>query len=166
MNKKLLPTVLAGAVLIGTLALSNAFAGPGYGKCDELDSSARQEKMAERMDRHLAKMTTVLELNETQQTQIKEILANKQEARQDQVEQRCEDRQQMQKLKSAATFDETAFRALAEKHAAQRIDRQVEKMKTKQQIFALLTAEQQEKADVLFQAMGKRGSGHGRGMHH
>lgn len=166
MNKKLLPTILVGTALISTFAFSSAIAGPGFGNCDEVDSSAHQEKRAERMDRHLSKMTTVLELTDAQQTQIREILTDKQAARQGQFKQRCEDRKQMHELKSASTFDEAAFRSMAEKQAAKRVDRQVEKMKTKQQIFALLTAEQQEKAEVLFQAMDKRGPGRGHGMKH
>jgi Spy/CpxP family protein refolding chaperone len=122
--------------------------------------------MAERMEQHLTKMTTVLDLTATQQEQIKEILAERKQQQQAQRELRQEDHQQMQELKSAAKFDEAAFRALAEKRAEKRIDMQVERMKTKQQIVALLTPEQQEKAEVLFQTMGERGPGHGHGMMH
>jgi Spy/CpxP family protein refolding chaperone len=70
----------------------------------------------------------------------------------------------MLELNSTAPFDEATFRARAEKRAAERIDMQVERMKTRQRIFALLTPEQQEKAEIVFQNMGKRGPGHGPGM--
>lgn len=166
MNKKTMFTALLTGTLLTGIALSPAIAGRGFGNCDEPDSEQRQERMAERMKHRLEKMSTVLELTEVQQAQIKEIIAGQQENHKDQFQQRCEDRKQLQELKTAATFDEAAFRTRAEKQAAKRIDRQVERMKTKQQIFALLTSEQQEKAEIFFQAMDKRGPGHGHGMKH
>ena len=162
-NKKIMTVLLTGALITG-VALSPALASKGFKDCNRNDSSFHQEKRAERMEYRLEKMTTMLDLTATQQGQIKEILADKMDDRQDMRQQRCEDREQMQKIKTAATFDEAAFRAQAEKRAAKRIDMQVERMQTKQKIFALLTAEQQEKAEILFQTMGKRGHGHERGM--
>lgn len=166
MKKKTMFTALITGALLSGIALSPAIAGRGFGNCDGPDSEQRQERMAERMEHRLEKMSTVLDLTEVQQGQIKELLAKKQASHKDQFQQRSEDRKQMQALKTAANFDEAAFRAAAEKRAAQRIDMQVEKMKTKQQIFALLTSEQQEKANILFASMDKRGPGHGHGMKH
>lgn len=166
MKTKKIMTILLSGTLLTSLALTPVFAGYGPGRCDDIDDNSRQERMADRMEQHLAKMTTVLELTDVQQTQVRDILESKKEQRQAQFKQRCKNHDQMQELKSADEFDEIAFRAMAEKRSAERIDMQVERMKTKQQILALLTAEQQEKADVFFQAMGKRGSRHGHGMKH
>ncbi|PLX88059.1 MAG: hypothetical protein C0619_13560 [Desulfuromonas sp.] len=166
MKKNKLLTILTTSTLLTGLALSPAIAGFGPGRCNDSDSNARQEKRAERMEHHLTKMVTVLDLTEAQQTQIRGILENRKEQHQDLFQQRRADREQMRELKSASTFDEAAFRVMAEKRAAQRIDMQVEKMKTKQQIFALLTADQQAKADIFFESMDRRGPGHGHGMRH
>jgi len=166
MKKKTMFTALTTGILLTGIAFSPAIAGRGFDNCDGPDSEQRQERMAERMEQRLEKMSTVLDLTEVQQGQIKELLAEKQTNHKDQFQKRCGDRKQMQSLKTAANFDETAFRAAAGKRAAQRIDMQVEKMKTKQQIFALLTSEQQEKAEIIFESMDKRGPGHGHGMKH
>ncbi len=60
-------------------------------------------------------------------------------------------------------FDEVVFRAQAEKVAALRIELMVNRAKTRQAIFAVMTAEQQEKAQKMKQVMsskqrGKKGS--------
>lgn len=164
MKRKLLMTILTGGALIGSLTLSNAVAGPWFGDCDSSDHMARQERMSERMDRHLDRMTILLDLNTTQQEQIRKILSAKQERHREQFQEHRDERKQMRKMDSAVAFDEAAFRALAEKRAARRIDRQVEQMKTRKRILALLTPEQQKKAEILFQAMGAHGHGHGPGM--
>lgn len=166
MKKQTILTLLMTGTLITGLALSPAIASRGFNNCDETDRARHQEKMAERMEHKVEKMTTVLDLTDAQQTQIKELIAEKQKSHVNQFQQRCDDRMQMKKVKSAATFDEAAFRAQAQKQADKRIDMQVERMKTKQQIFALLSTEQQEKAEILFQEMDKRGPGHGHGMKH
>ncbi|MDT8420140.1 MAG: Spy/CpxP family protein refolding chaperone [Desulfuromonadales bacterium] len=166
MNKNKLLTILITSTLMTGLAFSPAIAGFGPGRCSDSDSNARQEKRAERMEQHLAQMATALDLTEAQQTRIRAILENKKEQHQDMFEQRRADRQQMREFKSASSFDEAAFRVMAEKRAAQRIDMQVERMKTKQQIFALLSADQQAKADIFFASMDRRGPDHGHGMRH
>lgn len=171
MKKRTILTALVAGTLLSGVALSTAIAGPGFGpcgcgNCDGPDSATMQQRMENRMERHLAKMTTVLELTDSQQTQIKDILAAQQEKRQAERQERYETREQMQELKASTDFNEAEFRALAKERAEKRIDMQVERMKTRQQIFALLTPEQQEKAEVFFQAMGKRGHGHGHGMRH
>ena len=161
MKTKTLWTALVTGTLFTGIALSPAIAGHGFGKCDEADSERHQQRMEDRLEHRLDKMTTVLELTETQQKQIGEIMSAQQKMHKAQFQEGCSERQQMQELKTSATFDEAAFRAQAEKRAAKRIDMQVERMKTRQQIFALLTPEQQEKAEIIFQDMDKRGPGHG-----
>jgi Spy/CpxP family protein refolding chaperone len=166
MQRKKITAILISSALLAGLALTPALAGYGPGHCDGADDSTRQQRMSERMEQHLSKMTAILDLTEVQQAQIRDILENKQKQHQALSQQRCADREQRQEMKSAGTFDEAEFRAMAGKKAAQRIDMQVEKMKTKQQIFALLTTEQQEKAEIIFQSMDRHGPGHGRGMRH
>lgn len=56
---------------------------------------------------------------------------------------------------TAADFNEAEFRAKALEQAQQRIDRMVEHAKLKQQIYQLLTPEQQEKVDQLSALQGK-----------
>lgn len=171
MKKRTLLTALLTGTLLSGAVLSTAMAGHGFGpggcgNCDEADIATMQQRMENRMERHLQKMTTVLELTDSQQAKVKELLTAQRQKHLAERQERFEDREQMHELKSAADFDETQFRTLAKKRAEERIDRQVEQMKTRQQIFALLTPEQQEKAEIFFQAMEKRGPGHGPGMRH
>jgi protein CpxP len=158
-NRTLVTALLAGTLLSG-IALSPAVAGRGFGNCDQADNPRHQQRMEQRLEQ----MTTLLGLTATQQQQIGAIMAEQRTQHQDRFRQRREQQRHMPELDSAAPFDEAAFRARAEKRAAERIDMQVERMKTRQRIFALLTPEQQEKAEIVFQNMGKRGPGHGPGM--
>lgn len=159
MRKRTRLTILLTAILLTGISFTTAMAGFGPGNCN---GETRQERLENRMEQHLARMTTMLELTGSQQAQIKQILTTQQKQRMEQREQRWDERGEMRKMKSATAFDEASFRAMAEKRAAERIDRQVERMKTRQDILALLTPEQKEKAEVFFTAMDRPGPGHGK----
>jgi len=151
MSKQSTPVLLAITLLLFTATLSMAFGGPKLRNCNNAEN--RQEMRTERMEQRLSHMTTALELTESQQTQIRAILTAQQALHE---EQRAEECRQQEPQKTLTDFDEAEFRA----HAQLRIERQIQRIKTEQKIFALLTTEQQEKAEIFFHRSGKRGAGH------
>jgi protein CpxP len=164
MKKRILiPFLTLSALLAGSLAL----AGPGgYGKgggCNghgpgAMDSGQHEE----RVEQKLEIMTTVLELTEEQQTGIKSLIEQRHQEKQQLREQMRASRDAMREARNAVPFNEADFRAKVAAHADLKADMMVEHVKLKQQIHALLTPEQQKKADTLGGMMG----GHGKGRKH
>ena len=161
----LIPTLIIGTLLTGSIAM----ASPGFGgkfRSGDCDGQGKQvmtfEQHEERIELRLEKMAAVLELTENQQVQIKALLNKNWENRQ-------ADRAEMQAARAAINearitemFDEADFRGKAEKLNDLKTEKMVERAKQKAEIYALLTPQQQEKADTLRGLMGGRGEGKGR----
>ena len=165
-KRVLIPTLIIGTLLTGSLAL----AAPGFGgKYANGDCNGRGkgkaamtfEQHEERMEQRLEKMAAVLELTEAQQEQIESILNQKWQDKQGQREAMQAAREALREARTAETFDEAEFRAAIAKHNALKTEMMVDREKTKQQLYAILTPEQQEKAELLGGMMG----GHGKGRH-
>jgi Spy/CpxP family protein refolding chaperone len=158
----LIPALIIGALFTGTLVM----AGPGShgrGGCDGNGPGAmNSERHEERVEQKLEIMTTVLELTEEQQTEIKTLLDQRHQDKQQLHEQMRASRDAMREARNAAPFNETDFRTKAAAQAELKADMMVEHVKLKEQIHALLTPEQQKKADTLGEMMG----GHGKGRKH
>ena len=165
MKKRILvPTLVVGALLTATLVL----AGPGsYGKgnCGGKGSGEMSfEQHEERMGDKLEMMGAVLDLTSGQKAQLETLFNQQYMDHQDLRDQVHASREAMREAKNAKTFNEADFRAKAAKQAELKIEMMVAHAKLKQQVYALLTPEQQEKADTLGGLMGGRGKGghHGR----
>ena len=163
MNKRILITALTITTL---LTSSVAMAAPGFGKfarggdCAGDGPAATYEEHQERLADRLTAMSAVLDLSEEQKQQIESILNHKWLNSQSQRDQLQSARDALQQARDAETFNESDFRAKAEAMSALRVERMVERQKTKQEIFAILTPEQQEKAETLRGLMGEeRGKG-------
>jgi len=164
MKKRILiPTLIVGALLTGSLAM----AGPGKcgNKCGNNCDSKGQEAMSfeqheERMEQRLEKMGVILDLTEDQKSQF-ETLSNQQwQENQSLREQMRASRDELREAQTATNFNEADFRAKATKHAELKTEMMVTRAKMKQEMHALLTSEQQEKADKLGGMMGGRNKGH------
>ena len=162
---------LIPALVIGTLLTTSlAFAGPGFGGkfgrgCDG-DCYGRgqgpmsYEQHEERMGHRLEMMAAVLDLSADQQAQIKDLLDQQWQDRQADRDEMLAVRDAMRAARLADPFDEADFRAKAAKQAELRTERMIERTKLQQEIKAVLTPEQQAKADTLGGMMGG-GFGHG-----
>lgn len=106
-------------------------------------------------------LTVALDLTAEQQQNISQLIRQQRDAMQAKREQRQLSHLQLWQLVDADTFDEAAFRAQAEKVAAERIDLMVARAKIKHQVLAVLTPAQQEKAKKLWQLLGPAGKGRG-----
>ncbi len=157
----MIPTLIVGALAIGTLALAGP-GGQGFGKgnCDGNGKGAMSyEQHEERMGHKLEMMTALLDLSEEQQTQIETLFNQQHQEKQGLREQMQASRDALHQAKKANPFNEADFRAKAAVQAELKTDMMVAHAKLKQQIHALLTPEQQEKADQLGDMMGERGKG-------
>ncbi|WP_321367464.1 Spy/CpxP family protein refolding chaperone [uncultured Desulfuromusa sp.] len=145
-------------VLLVTLLLSagTSFAWPGgQGKraCD--NSYHRQgqrmnyEQHQVRMENRLEKMAVILDLTEEQQTQIEALIEKQWQDRQSMRAQMQTSRNDLRAYKQGNEFNESEFRAKAQKHADLKTEMMVQHAKTRQQLFAVLTPEQQQKAEKL-----------------
>jgi protein CpxP len=161
----LLPTLLIGALLTASLAI----AGPGGcdtcgkgGGCQgkgQAQGNMNDDQQEERSDKRLEMMSMVLDLTDEQQSQLKDLTDQQWQDKQQLREKMQASREAMRQVQSAATFDEAEFLAKAIKQAELKTEMMAAKAKMKQQIYALLTPAQQEKADKLNQMRGDRGKG-------
>ena len=174
-------TVLISLVLVGTLlSAGSAFAWPGHsGKGNGDNFSNRngqgmfQEQHQERMEDRLARMAVVLDLTETQKKQIENLVDEKWGNRQTMRIQMQLSQKELREYKRGDKFDESEFRAKAQKQADLKTGMMVQDAKIRQQILALLTPEQQQKAEKLRGINGEgffgqrdgNGNGSGRMMH-
>ena len=166
MKKKILiPTLIIGALVTGSLAIA------GSGNCGSAGGGKGHEAMSyeqheERMGQRLEKMGAILELTEEQKSQFETIFNQQWQEKQLLREQMQASQDEMREARIATNFNEADFRSKAAKQAELKTELMVAKAKMKQQVYALLTPEQQEKADTLSGMMGGRDKGHhgGRGF--
>lgn len=135
---------------IATMFTVGLLGGWAYAESsDKLPCGDRQSHMEMKHDKRLEVMAEVLDLSEAQQKQIQEIIEQERAAVDINREKMYESREQMRTLLESASFDETAIRSLAESEANFKVEAFVARAKVKNQIFQLLTAEQQELAEKL-----------------
>ena len=162
-KRVLLPTLVLGALLTGSLALAGpgVFDGGKGGDCNGRGQAAMSyEQHEERMEQRLEMMSTVLDLSDDQKSQIEALLNQQWQGKQQLREQMQASREAMREARTADNFNEADFRAKAARQAELKTDMMVAKAKLKQQIHALFNPDQQEKADKLGGLMGGRGKDH------
>ncbi len=141
MNKKFFAITAIILAAVAGLAVTVFAQGPGHG-----------------FGRHggmLNRMTQELNLTDAQQAQIKSIL-QAEHAKIQPLMQQLHQNRQAQEASLTANFDEAKARAFASGQAQIMTDLMVEKQRTKSQIFAVLTPEQQQKALQLQQQQEQR----------
>ena len=145
-------------VLLVTLLLSagTSFAwsgGQGKKNCDNSCNRQGQgmssEQHQERMENRLEKMAVTLDLTEQQQKKIEALTEKQWQDRQSMRAEMQASREDLRADKQGKEFNESEFRAKAQKHADLKTEMMVQRAKTKQQLFAVLTPEQQQKAEKL-----------------
>lgn len=171
----LITTLTLGALLIG----SSAFAWNGGCKqnCDGPRGERgmmKAEQQQDRMERHHEFMKVALDLTEDQEQQLEALREKHQEERQAMRESMRASRDELRKLAHGEDFDEKAYRATARANADLQTEMYASRNQHKQEMLALLTPEQQEKAEKLWELhQEKRGKGnrdargpHGERSHH
>ena len=123
------------AVMASTLALS------AYSQAAEVVTSVNWLPGDEGVQRgSQSHMFDGISLTEQQRQQLRDLM---QRARHDRLPVNVSEMETMHRLVTAENFDENAVRAQAEKMANEQIARQVEMAKVRNQMYRLLTPEQQ-----------------------
>ncbi|ESN48192.1 MULTISPECIES: cell-envelope stress modulator CpxP [Enterobacter cloacae complex] len=126
---------VTAAVMASTLAFS-AFSQAAVAIIS--DNSSSQEDTTQHSSQ--SHMFDGISLTEHQRQQMRDLM---QRARHDQPPVNVSEMETMHRLVTAENFDEGAVRAQAEKMAQEQVARQVEMAKVRNQMFHLLTPEQQ-----------------------
>lgn len=127
--------IVTAAVMASTLAVSSLSHAAEVGSGDNWYPG---EELAQRsMQSH---MFDGISLTEHQRQQMRDLM---QQARHEQPPVNVSELETMHRLVTAENFDENAVRAQAEKMANEQIARQVEMAKVRNQMYRLLTPEQQ-----------------------
>jgi Spy/CpxP family protein refolding chaperone len=149
---------IISTALIGTLFFGSiAFAGyGGYGKGQRMMTDEQYQQV---LDERLARMDVILELDEGQQAQIKDLLSQHWQNRQADRERMRAGRDTRMAAMVNGEFDEATLRSNMAKRAEYQADRTVAQAKIKAEVYAILTPEQQDKADKLLAANSHRGRG-------
>ncbi|MBU1393591.1 MAG: Spy/CpxP family protein refolding chaperone [Gammaproteobacteria bacterium] len=149
------------AILASSAVLATTVnAEPTDGGCDfsrsEFHKGDRMEHGGRHMDkRGMHRMFEGLDLTDAQKADIKKLFADQKAARADSrptKEQRLAHRTEMQALMTAPNFDEVQAKALMSVQQEQRQAQAIERMKLHNQIYNLLTPEQQAKFKARFEA--------------
>lgn len=164
MTKRIfIPSMIFGLLLLSAI-FTQAMSEPDLRRgCsgDESRLELGDGRRGEGQGQRLEMMATILELSDDQQEQVRQLFSAERDSHQAMRQEMRAAREALDKLSNTQPFDEAAFRSLARQQAEQRIAAQVARAKLKQQIYATLTSEQQEKADQLWTLIGKRHQGHG-----
>ena len=109
-------------------------------------------------------MAEVLDLTDEQRTQVREIIASEWETTKPLRTTLREKRRELRAAMQSGTFDEAAVRSIAASQAETFTELIVAKARGKSKIFAVLTPEQQAKAEKIRPLMQGRRGGHHRGF--
>jgi len=158
----IVPTLTIGALLISSMAFAWP-GGQGSKNCDGPRNGKGQgmtyEQHEERMEQRLDFMAIALDLTADQKKQLEALGEKNWQERQNQREKMQANRNELRELGQSKDFDEKTFRAKAREHADLKTDMRAGHAKMKQQFFAVLTPEQQEKAEKLWDLHGDRQHG-------
>lgn len=127
--------IVTAAVMASTLAVSSLSHAAEVGSGDNWHPG---EELAQRSTQ--SHMFDGISLTEYQRQQMRDLM---QQARHEQPPVNVSEMETMHRLVTAENFDENAVRAQAEKMAKEQIARQVEMAKVRNQMYRLLTPEQQ-----------------------
>ena len=127
--------IVTAAVMASTLAVSSLSHAAEVGSGD--NGYPGEELTQRSMQSH---MFDGISLTEHQRQQMRDLM---QQARHEQPPVNVSELETMHRLVTAENFDENAVRAQAEKMANEQIARQVEMAKVRNQMYRLLTPEQQ-----------------------
>ena len=127
--------IVTAAVMASTLAVSSLSHAAEVGSGDNWHPG---EELTQRSTQ--SHMFDGISLTEQQRQQMRDLM---QQARHEQPPVNVSELETMHRLVTAENFDENAVRAQAEKMANEQIARQVEMAKVRNQMYRLLTPEQQ-----------------------
>ncbi len=159
MKKRIMLMVLCGTLLLGTGWVAIAAPGAGRNMGDgPMKNKGKSCRMNDRQD-HWVRLTEKLDLSQAQQQEVQKLVEANRELAKGQYQQMIEIRGQMRKAMQPKTFNEKTLRKLAAEKGKIQTELMAGKAGTHSKIYALLTPEQQELADLACKL--RRLQGHG-----
>ncbi len=162
MKKRIMLTVLCGALLLGTSWVAMAATGAGRNMGDGPMQGKGMVCRKNVRQNHWVRLTEKLDLSQAQQQEVQKLVEANAEQVQELRGQMMELRRQMRQAMQPKTFDEKTLRKLAADKGKIQTELMVGKARTHSKIYALLTPEQQELADLacnLRRLQGHRSKG-------
>jgi len=157
----IISTVLIGSLLTGGIAFAKPYSSNNGNHNSKGQKMVTEEQHQQRMENRLERMDVILDLNDNQEEQIKVLFSNQRQKNQAMREEIRDDRRAAM---NSGNLDETTLRSNLAKQAGHKADRIVERAEMKKELYAILTPEQQQKAEKIWQTRGndrKGGSGMG-----
>jgi protein CpxP len=165
MKKRILYLGLIGLVLLATGWTAMAANGAGRNGADGATwGKGRFCRMNVPRD-PMARLVDKLDLSAAQQQQVEKLLADHREQADKLHDQMVDARRKLHQAMNPKTFDEKALRQAAAEKAKIQTELMVGKARTHSQIYALLTPEQKELADLARNLRQLHGDRPGRGFH-
>jgi len=177
-RKLIIPALTIGTLLIGSLAFAHGQKGtrdrdgycdgPNRGMGYGMSAEDHEQHMAQRMAQRMNFMAVALDLTDAQQAQLKDLEEKHRQEHQEMRDRMQTNRQEMRGIAQSEDFDKEAFHTKAAQQADLKTEMMAGRTSMKQQMLAILTPEQQVKAEKLWALNDDDGHmgmmGYGRGM--
>jgi protein CpxP len=160
MKKRILTFGLI-AVMALTTVTAMAASGAGRGSSDNQQWGKGKACRMKGPGNGMVRMLGKLDLTSDQQQQVDKLIQTNREKAQALRGQMADARNKLHKAMNSKTFDEKALRQAAAEKTRIQTELMVNRVRTHSQIYALLTPEQQELADLARNLERLRGHGHG-----
>jgi len=149
---------LVGSLLFAAVAFAGPYgSGHGMGRAGGMMTDEQSQQVLQ--DR-LARMAVILDLDDSQQVKIQALLSKHWQSRQADREVMRAGRDTRQAAMRSGNLDETTIRSNMAKRAEYQADRMVGQAQIRKEVYAILTPEQQAKAEKLMETGMNGGRGH------
>jgi Spy/CpxP family protein refolding chaperone len=153
-------TAISTLLIVLIFSATSAFAWQGHGNkggnCDRRGEGMSYEQHEERMENRLGKMAVILDLTKEQQEKIEGLSENNWKERQELRSKMQANRDALRAYRSSNDVDVDEFRAKARQQADLKADMMAQKVEHRAAIFAIMTPEQQKKAEQLWEMRGNK----------
>lgn len=150
---------LAAALILLIFSATSVFAwgnGKRGGDCDRRGGGMNYEQFEDRMENRLDKMAVILDLSDEQKGKIEDLGEKHWKERQELREKMQAGRDEMRQFRGQKDVDAEAFRAKARQQADLKADMMAQRQEHRAAVMAVLTPEQQAKAEELREMRGER----------
>ncbi|SHJ66145.1 LTXXQ motif family protein [Malonomonas rubra DSM 5091] len=164
MKKRIIiSTVLIGALMTGGIAMAKSYGswpgngnGNGYSNNQEMMTKGKHQQQ---MQNRLERMSVILDLSDNQEEQIEALFNKHWQDRQAVRDEMRVGREGRRPAMRSGDLDETTLRSNLAERAEFKADRIVEREQLKKEVYAILSPEQQEKAETIWETRGKGQNG-------
>lgn len=163
-------TTISTLLIVLLFSATSAFAWQGHGNkggnCDRRGDGMNYEQHEDRMENRLEKMAVILDLTKEQQEKIEDLSENNWKERQELRSKMQATRDALREYRSSNEVDVDEFRTKARQQADLKADMMAQKAEHRAAILAVMTPEQQKKAEQLREMRGNKHGQRGFGQKH